>query len=224
MLEVDATPDSWKPVITSLEMDGDNLIVTWNQPGWPDDEPVPLGGYQIWSSLGDPVKIGKQGFVNHGLMESPSIIPFKDALCVSVQAQYQLSYYRTSSATVCYDESETTAPVVSLDVDGAEFTITWQQKPHDDFVGFDARYLVETPEGQDVEDWQSLEKTCPIAQGQCGPLDITDTNGQYRHTHQNDHILRHCFEITAKFTNDVKSSTQCALTEAVSILDPKAPK
>lgn len=94
-------------------------------------------------------------------------------------------------------------PMITVDVNGVDFQVSWMMDRQPEFVEFDARYMVLDDNNNILEDWQPLEKECPIAQGQCGPLDFDDDgtviSGGYLHTHQHEGVFEHCFEVTVIF-------------------------
>ncbi len=135
-----------------------------------------------------------------------------------------------SSVTIISSDIPT-PPRISVEVDGLQFTVSWEVDRDPDFrLPFGVRYIVlNSTDGSIIEDWQPLEKECPIAQGQCGALDFDNTNsntqgGGYIHTHQFTPVepLTHCFEVTAKFNlHDDQVVQVCADTESVFIPEPE---
>lgn len=156
------------------------------------------------------IKINDEEFLQYRNVTSPYLIPFRENMCVEIQALWTKAnegYYRMNSKTVCYDstaEPEPELPTLNVTVNGLEFDIRWQQKPHDKFTGFTAEYQVALQDGTIVEAYQPLEKSCPFPQGQCGALDNTvlgdgTIQGGYVHVHQHNAVFNHTFRITSHF-------------------------
>ena len=92
---------NFSPCIESLEHIGNDVKVTWSTISVPEypDEPQ---SFNIWSTIGEPVEIGGNEFTYFNGVESGVLIPYREGMCVSVQAVWVDIYYRTNSPDVCF--------------------------------------------------------------------------------------------------------------------------